>query len=52
MVTATTLRSPYEKRVQLVHDTLRANSTLDDATAGDLAVHILEALNAIPEKIR
>ncbi|CAN5373895.1 hypothetical protein BH10ACT9_BH10ACT9_27410 [soil metagenome] len=52
MVTATTLRSPYETRVLLVRDALQANSTLDETAAGDLAVHVLEALNAIPEKIR
>ena len=52
MVPQTTLRSPYEKRVRLVHDTLRAHSALDDAAASDLAVHVLHALNSIPEKIR
>jgi hypothetical protein len=50
----TTLRSPYEMRVNLVQDTLRAYSPLDldEAAARELAVHVLYALNSIPEKIR
>ncbi len=46
------LLSPYEIRVKLVQETLREHSALDDATARDLAVHVLCALNSIPEKIR
>jgi Family of unknown function (DUF6307) len=52
MVTGSALRSPYEIRVDLVQETLQAYSSLDDAAAHDLAVHVLDALNAIPEKIR
>jgi Family of unknown function (DUF6307) len=44
--------SPYEKRVKLVQDTLTEHSALDDAAAGELAVHVLHALNSIPEQIR
>jgi hypothetical protein len=45
-----TLRSPYEIRVKLVQETLRAHSSLDDAAAHELAVHVLYALNSISEK--
>jgi hypothetical protein len=52
MIPGTTLPSPYEKRLKLVQDALRHNSTLDDAAAAELAVHVLHALNSIPEKVR
>lgn len=52
MALALTTRSPYEKRVELIQGTVQANSSLDKAAAGDLAVHILHALNSIPERIR
>ena len=47
-----TFRSPYEKRLKLVQETLRKYSSLDDAAAAELAVHVLHALDSIPEKIR
>jgi Family of unknown function (DUF6307) len=50
MLSRSALRSPYEIRVKLVQDTLRAHSSLDDAAAHGLAVHVLDALNSIPEK--
>jgi Family of unknown function (DUF6307) len=50
MVTPTTFRSPYEKRVELVKQTLMAFSTLDGDTAAKLAVQVLHTLNSIPEK--
>ncbi|HUE34229.1 MAG TPA: DUF6307 family protein [Mycobacterium sp.] len=52
MISESTLRSPYEIRVKLVQETLQAYSPLDDAAARELAVHVLHALNSIPEKIR
>jgi hypothetical protein len=52
MVSQSTLISPYEKRVKLVQDTLKAHSKIDDTAAGELAVHVLHALNSIPERIR
>jgi hypothetical protein len=53
MISESTLRSPYEIRVKLVQETLQAYSPLDDAAAArELAVHVLHALNSIPEKIR
>jgi Family of unknown function (DUF6307) len=52
MISESTLRSPYENRLNLVQETLRAYSSLDDAAARELAVHVLHALNSIPEKMR
>jgi Family of unknown function (DUF6307) len=48
----TTFRTPDEKRVELVKQTLMTSSTLDDDSAGKLAVQVLHALDSIPEKIR
>jgi hypothetical protein len=48
----TTLRTPYEERLDLVSKIIGTNSALDGAAADDLAVHILHALNSIPEKVR
>jgi hypothetical protein len=45
-------RTPYAIRVQLVSDTIKAHSKLGDKAASDLAVHVLHALNSIPEKVR
>jgi Family of unknown function (DUF6307) len=44
--------SPYEQRVKLVADTVKRYSVLDDDDAAALAVHVLDALNSIPEKVR
>jgi hypothetical protein len=52
MISESTFLSPYEERVRLVRDTLKTHSSLDEAAAGELAVHVLHALNSIPEKIR
>ena len=46
------IRSPYQNRVNLVRDTIMARSKLGDKAAADLAVHVLHALDSIPEKIR
>jgi hypothetical protein len=42
----------YEQRVQLVQAIVRNHSTLDDKAASELAVHMLHALDTIPEKLR
>jgi hypothetical protein len=52
MISKSTLLSPYEKRLRLVQETLTTYSPIDDAAAGELAVHVLHALNSIPEKLR
>lgn len=52
MASPTTLRTPYDVRVDMVKDSIIAHSKLDDQDAGELAVHVLKALNSIPEKVR
>jgi Family of unknown function (DUF6307) len=52
MATGPALRTPYEIRVDLVQETLRAHSSLDGAAARELAIEVLFALNSIPEKMR
>jgi Family of unknown function (DUF6307) len=52
MTSPTTFRSPYDLRLDLAKDTIRAHSKLGDKAASELAVHVLHALNSIPEKIR
>ncbi|KAA0108164.1 hypothetical protein CIW47_15960 [Mycolicibacterium sp. P1-5] len=52
MASPTTFRTPYEIRIQLVADTISANSKLGNEAAGKLAVQVLQVLNAIPEKVR
>ncbi|MQY27265.1 DUF6307 family protein [Nocardia aurantia] len=47
-----TIETPYERRVGRVRDAVRAHSELDDHSASELAVHVLHALDTIPEKIR
>ena len=44
--------SLYDLRVQLVQKALRDHSDLDEKTSFDLAVHVLYALDHIPEKAR
>jgi hypothetical protein len=44
--------SLYDLRVRMVQTALQAHSTLDDALSFDLAVHVLDALDHIPEKTR
>ncbi|BBY44207.1 DUF6307 family protein [Mycolicibacterium celeriflavum] len=45
-------RTPYMKRVELVAETIKAHSKLKDEAASELAVHVLHALNSIPEQMR
>jgi Family of unknown function (DUF6307) len=52
MTAPTTLRTPYDRRIELVKDTITAHSKLGDKAANELAVHVLHALNSIPEKMR
>jgi hypothetical protein len=52
MASLTTTRSPYFLRLELVRDTLMSHSKLKDKEASELAEHVLQALNSIPEKIR
>ena len=52
MNSPTTSRTPYDLRHELVKDTITAHSKLGDKAASELAVHVLHAINSIPEKIR
>jgi hypothetical protein len=52
MASPTTIRSPYALRVELVRDTITSHTKLGGKEAGELAEHVLDALNSIPEKIR
>ncbi len=42
----------YEQRLRLAADALVQNSQLDEKAARDLAVHVLYAIDHIPEKLR
>lgn len=52
MTSSTMLRTPYTERLELVADVIKSHSKLKDGAASDLAVHVLHALNSIPEKMR
>jgi hypothetical protein len=42
----------YERRVKLVADALAGHSELSEKTAMEVAVHVLHALDHIPEEVR
>lgn len=44
--------SIYDQRVRLVANAVKRHSTLTEKDAADLAVHVLQALDHIPEKVR
>jgi uncharacterized protein DUF6307 len=50
--TDTPFISAYDRRVMLVRDQITAHSALDEKTAATIAVHVLHAIDTIPEKIR
>ena len=52
MASPTTLHSPYILRLELVRDTIMSHSKLSNEKASELAEHVLQALNSIPEKMR
>jgi hypothetical protein len=52
MTTNGTYVSLYNLRVTLVQKALQNHSDLDDKVSFDLAVHVLDALDHIPEKAR
>jgi hypothetical protein len=52
MSTDVKFMSPYDKRVKLVADTISHHEKLNDKAAAELAVHVLQALDHIPEKVR
>jgi uncharacterized protein DUF6307 len=42
----------YERRIKLVAEALTAHSELNEKAAMAIAVHVLYALDHIPEKVR
>ena len=52
MASPTLTQTPYARRLELVADTIMAHSKIKGEAAHDLAVHVLHALNSIPEKMR
>jgi Family of unknown function (DUF6307) len=44
--------SLYDRRVRLVADALKQHSKLSESEALELAVHVLYALDHIPETVR
>jgi len=44
--------SPYEQRLKLVADTISKHEKLSGKASAELAVHVLQALDHIPEKVR
>lgn len=44
--------SLYDQRVRLVADAVKQNSKLKEAEAIELAVHVLQAIDHVPEKVR
>jgi Family of unknown function (DUF6307) len=52
MASPVTFRTPYDIRVELVTHIIETHSTRDAAAARELALHVLHALNSIPEKVR
>jgi uncharacterized protein DUF6307 len=51
-ISGRTYISIYEQRVRLVARPLTENSKLSEKDAKDLAVHVLHAIDHIPEKVR
>lgn len=49
---ATAYVSLYDQRIRLVAQALMQNSKLEEKVAFDLAVHVLSAIDHIPEKVR
>lgn len=52
MASPTMVKSPYIQRLELVRDTITSHTKLGDKAASELAEHVLDALNSIPEKMR
>ena len=52
MTAKATYVSLYEQRIRLVSDALTQNSKISDTAALALAVHVLHAIDSIPEKVR
>ena len=44
--------SHYDQRVELVADAIKKHAKLGKKAASELAVHILEVIDHVPEKMR
>jgi hypothetical protein len=51
-MTKTEFVSRYEQRIRFVQNTLQEHSKLSDKASRDLAVHVVHALDHIPETTR
>ena len=51
-MTTSTRTSAYERGLKMVQDVLTGRTELDGMAARDLAVHVLRALDHIPERAR
>jgi uncharacterized protein DUF6307 len=51
-ISVKTYVSLYEQRIRLVAQALTQHSNISEKDALDLAVHVLYALDHIPEKVR
>ena len=49
---AVLLKTPYGRRVELVKSVIQDKSKISDDQAREIAVHVLHALDSIPEKMR
>jgi hypothetical protein len=52
LMTTPTYTSIYDQRLKLVADALVQNSKLAEKAALKLAVHVLDVIDHIPEKVR
>jgi hypothetical protein len=52
MTTTVEYMSRYDQRVKLVNDTVRKHSKLGEKASLELAEHVLQALDHMPEKVR
>ncbi|MCG8925895.1 DUF6307 family protein [Lentzea sp. CC55] len=51
-MTESTFTSAYDRRLKMVEDVLTGRTELGGNTARDLAVHVLRALDHLPERMR
>lgn len=51
-MTTSTHVSAYERRLEVVEDVLTSRTELDAKATRNLAVHVLRALDHIPERVR
>jgi hypothetical protein len=52
MPTQPMIMSQYEQRVTIVRDIVKSHSKISEKAASEIAVHILQVLDTVPEKLR